>query len=93
MKKRKGDGCVQHRNLVPQMSPDTAVVADILERGTLADWRELAREVRKDPRGPYARAVRRVVEGTHFYGTTILWRDYLDRCQQEIDPGHRSGSD
>ncbi len=73
---------MQHRHLVQEISPNTAVVADILERGTLADWRKLAREVCEDPQGPYARAVRRVVEKTHFYGTTILWKDFLDQCQK-----------
>ncbi|PSR32882.1 MAG: hypothetical protein C7B46_12415 [Sulfobacillus benefaciens] len=74
---------MQHRHLVTEISSNTAVVADILERGTLADWRKLAREVCKDPQGPYARAVRRVVENTHFYGTTILWKDFLNQCQEE----------
>ncbi len=72
---------MEHRNVVPELSPNTAVVADILDRGTVSDWRRLAREVRNQPEGPYARAVRRVVEGTHFFGTTILWKDFLDWCQ------------
>lgn len=74
---------MQHRHLGPEMSPNTAVVADILDRGTLSDWRRLAHEVRDNPYGPYARAVRRVVEGAHFFGTTILWTDFLDWCQTE----------
>lgn len=76
---------MHHRHLLPEMSPNTAVVADILERGTLTDWRQLAHEVRDNPFGQYARAVRRVVEGTHFFGTTILWQDFMDWCQAEHD--------
>lgn len=84
---------MQHRHLVVELSPNTAVVADILERGTLADWRRLASQVRNDPEGPYARAVRRVVEGAYFCGTTILWSDYLDWCQNESRKAPQVDSD
>lgn len=73
---------MKHRPLVSDFSSNTAVVADILERGTLADWRRLA-AIRRDPEGPYARAVNRVISGSHFYGTTTLWGDFLARCQTE----------
>lgn len=68
-----------HRNLVPGSESTTAAIVDVLDRGTLADWRDLARRIRDDPTGEYARKVRRILEHTHFYGTSILWLDYLDR--------------
>ena len=55
----------------------------ILERGTLADWRRLAAAIQRDPEGPYARAVKRVISGSHFYGTTTLWGDFRARCHAE----------
>lgn len=76
---------MQHRHLWSGVEPNTARVADILERGTVNDWRELAGEVRREPFGPFARAVERVVGGTHFYGTTILWKDFLIRCRAGSD--------
>ena len=74
---------MKHRHLVSDFSPNTAVVADILERGTLADWRRLAAAIQRDPEGPYARAVKRVISGSHFYGTTTLWGDFRARCHAE----------
>ncbi len=76
---------MEHRHLLSGVGSNTARVADILDRGTLDDWRELAREVRRDPHGPFARAVERVVGGTYYYGTTILWQDFLARCRAESD--------
>ena len=73
---------MHHRHLAPGFESSVAAVADVLERGSLADWRELAGHIQIDPDGPYARAVRRVVEHSHFYGTTILWTDYLDRINR-----------
>lgn len=72
---------MKHRHVIPDFAPNTALVEDILDRGTVRDWRQLADEVRRDPNGPYARAVARVVAGVHIYGTTILWKDFLERCQ------------
>ncbi len=70
---------MQHRNLRSGYEWTTAAIADILERGTATDWRNLARRIAEDPTGSYAQAVRQVLNHTHFYGTTVLWRDYLDQ--------------
>lgn len=74
---------VKHRNLLHDFSSNTAVVEDILERGSLKDWRELADAIRRDPTGPYARAVKRVLASTHFFGTTNLWQDFLERISSQ----------
>lgn len=76
---------MKHRHLVPDFLPNTALVEDILERGTIRDWQQLAEQIRQDPRGPYARAVERVISGSHFYGTTNLWKDFLDRCRSQME--------
>ena len=49
---------LHHRHLAPGFESSVAAVADVLECGTLSDWRELARQIQIDPDGPYARAVR-----------------------------------
>ncbi len=69
---------MKHRHLLPGFEMSTAAIADVLERGSLDDWRELARAVRADPEGPSARAVERVLDfGPHLYGTSPLWRAFL----------------
>lgn len=73
---------MHHRHLLPGFETTVASVSDVLERGTLADWRELAHQIRDNPSGPLAEAVRKVTEHLNFYGTTILWRDYLERCSR-----------
>jgi hypothetical protein len=62
-------------------------VEDVLDRGTIADWRELARHIREDPFGPHARALESVVQHVHLYGTTLLWQDYLARCRSRFGQG------
>ena len=58
-------------------------MADVLDRGTIADWRELARNLREDPFGPCAAAVERVLNGPHLYGSTVLWTRYLAGIRQQ----------
>lgn len=70
---------MRHRNLSPGYEWTTSAIADVLERGTAQDWRELADHIRNDPSGETARAVQHILSGTHFYGTTNLWHDYLER--------------
>ncbi|MDA8198772.1 MAG: hypothetical protein M0Z54_04960 [Thermaerobacter sp.] len=78
---------MRHRHLNPGFEDSAAAVADVLDRGTVADWRELARHVREDPFGPYATAVERVLTGPHLYGTTVLWTRYLAGIQQQARQG------
>lgn len=78
---------MRHRHLHPGFESSAAAVADVLDRGTLADWRELARQLREDPFGPYAGAVERVLNGPHLYGTTVLWTRYLADIQQQARQG------
>lgn len=70
---------MQHRHLNQGYEDTVEAVEDVLERGTPEDWRELAAAVRADPNGPVARAVRVVVENRYMYGTTVIWRRFLER--------------
>ncbi len=58
---------------------DLGCIADVLERGSADDWRELARRTREDQSGASAKAVGRILFATEFYGARTLWLDYLDR--------------
>lgn len=82
---------MRHRHLESGFETNTAAIADVLERGTLTDWQELARQMRANPTGPHAKAVRRITDRVHYYGTTILWQDYLARCLQEANQENRKG--
>ena len=57
-------------------------IADILDRGDLEDWQPLARAIRGDPFGRLATAVTRLVDAYPRYGTSPLWRAWIDRCRE-----------
>ena len=75
-----------HRHLdVPPALPaeqlPLVAIADILERGDLQDWQPLARAIRHDPWGGLARAVARLIDAYPRYGTSPLWRAWIDLCR------------
>ena len=58
-----------------------AAVVDILDRGDLEDWRPLAAAVARDPHGCVAERIADLVDRYPMYGTSPLWRAFLDRCR------------
>lgn len=73
-----------HRHL--QVRPGTpveelplAALVDILERGDLDDWKPVAAAIRRDPQGPFAQQVMRLVDAHPLYGVSPLWRSWIDR--------------
>jgi len=64
-----------------------AAIVDILERGNLTDWAPLAREIAAKPDGTLARALARLIDEFPMYGTSPLWRAFLDR--QRAAPSRR----
>lgn len=72
----------------PEELPAAAVV-DLLDRGDLEDWRPLARAIARDPHGELAERVARLVDAYPRYGTSPLWRAFLDRCRSRAE-GRRS---
>jgi len=67
---------MKHRHLVHEDFTLLAI-GDILDRGTLADWAPLLREVRRDPNGPVAARVAQAIEHHEMYGTTRAWARFL----------------
>lgn len=59
-------------------------IADLLERGDLQDWQPLARAIRRDPWGHLAAAVTRLIDAYPRYGTSPLWRAWIDRCRARV---------
>jgi transcriptional regulator with XRE-family HTH domain len=91
---------VIHRHL--RVRPDTpveelplAALADLLERGDLDDWQPLAAAVRREPQGRLAENIARLVDENPSYGTSPLWRSWIDRCRARAEgdaaPPHIAG--
>ena len=75
-----------HRHL--QVPPDTpvedlpaAAIVDALERGDLDAWQPIAAAIARNPSGPLAEKVMRLVGAYPMYGTSPLWRSWIDGCR------------
>jgi hypothetical protein len=88
---------MKHRHLLRE-DFTLAAIDDILDRGGLADWAPLLREIRRDPHGPVAGRVAQVLEHHTMYGTTRAWARFLQVEQSrgagpvarvELTPGTR----
>ncbi len=75
-----------HRHLAqapdtpPQRLPSAALV-DILERGDLDDWRPIAAVIAAEPGGALATKLLHLLSAYPSYGTSSLWRAWIDRCR------------
>ncbi len=58
-----------------------AALDDLLDRGDLGDWAPLARAVRADPHGAVADRVLRLVDAHPMYGTSRVWRTWIERLR------------
>jgi hypothetical protein len=54
-----------------------AALLDVLERGDLGDWKPIAVAVARDPHGPLAARVLKIVNTHRMYGTSALWRMWI----------------
>lgn len=55
-----------------------AALDDLLENGTLADWRPVLARIRRDPLGPVAARVEALLRSRDYEETGALWRSVLD---------------
>lgn len=75
---------MNHRHLsYPPGTPvekwPVAALLDVLERGDLGDWRPIVVAVARNPNGPFAARVMETVNAYPMYGTSALWRAWIDR--------------
>lgn len=70
---------------VDELGP--AALDALLERGDLEDWKPLIRAVAQDPWGRVAETVLRLCDVHPMYGTSTLWRAWIDRCRREEESG------
>ena len=79
-----------HRHLkVPDTAPPEAQplarIVDLLQRGDLDDWRPIAQAIRREPNGQFADRVLRLLAAYPSYGTSPLWRAWIDRCRSRLE--------
>ena len=79
-----------HRHLeVPDTAPPEAQplarIVDLLQRGDLDDWRPIAQAIRREPAGQFADRVLRLLAAYPTYGTSPLWRAWIDRCRSRLE--------
>lgn len=80
-----------HRHLearpeIPVENLPLAAVVDILERGDLREWQPLAAAVARDPWGEFAATIMRLIDAHPMYGTSPLWRSWIDRRRARLEP-------
>lgn len=75
---------MKHRHLeyppgTPVEERPIAAIVDALQRGDLNDWKPIAAAVARDPHGPFAARVLDLVAAYPAYGTSALWRAWIER--------------
>lgn len=75
---------MKHRHLqVPPNTPieqqPVAALVDLLQRGDLEAWRPIAAAIARAPHGAFAARVLRLLDAYPAYGTSALWRAWIDR--------------
>jgi len=79
----------RHLDYLADTSTDdlpSAALVDILDRGDLHDWLPVIRAVAQDPTGQLAGRVAALVDAYPMYGTSPLWRAWLDRSRIRTEP-------
>lgn len=72
---------------VSELGP--AAVDNLLDQGDLHDWGPLARAVARDPFGALADTVARLCDAHPMYGTSPLWRAWIDRARARAEGAGR----
>ena len=77
---------MNHRHLVVSSSTPVeklpaAALHDLLERGDLDDWRPLLQAIEREPRGRVTEIVGRLIDAYPMYGTSPLFRSWIERCR------------
>jgi DNA-binding XRE family transcriptional regulator len=89
---------MRHRHLeirsgTPAEELPPAAIVDILARGDLADWKPIAEAIDLDPQGKLADMVMRLVDVYPMYGTSALWRAWIDRTRARAEGARRPVND
>lgn len=72
---------MDHRHLTHRRYT-LAALDDVLENGTLADWRPLLARVRRDPYGDVAERVLHLLRSRDLEETGAFWLAYLEKARE-----------
>jgi DNA-binding XRE family transcriptional regulator len=70
---------LDYANDTPVTELGPAAIDDLLERGDLEAWASLLRAIAADPWGPTADTVLRLCDAHPAYGTSVLWRAWIEQ--------------
>lgn len=80
---------VLFRNL--DFDPDTPMdawpaeaIETVIDRGTISDWRRLAKAIRRNPWGPAARTAEKVISWGEHYGVDMLISAVIRHAREEV---------
>jgi DNA-binding transcriptional regulator YiaG len=59
-------------------------IATVIDRGSLSDWRRLAKAIRRNPWGPAARTAETVIGWGEHYGVDALMSTVIRRAREEV---------
>lgn len=81
---------MKHRHLryhpgTPVERLPSAALVDLLDRGDLGQWHPLRDALAKDPHGPLANRVLDLLGAFPMYGTSALWRTWIDRRRTQAE--------
>ena len=71
---------MHHRHLNHQRLT-LAALDDLIENGTLADWRPVLARVRRDPEGPVASRLAQLLSAKDYHESGALWQRFLDESR------------
>ena len=71
---------MRHRHLRHQHLT-LAALDDLIENGTLADWRPVLARVRRDPEGPVASRLEELLGARDYGESGALWQSFLDQAR------------
>ena len=71
---------MHHRHLRHQHLT-LAALDDLIENGTLADWRPVLARVRRDPEGPVASRVAELLSTRDYEESGALWSTFLEQAR------------
>jgi hypothetical protein len=71
---------MRHRHLSHQRLT-LAALDDLIENGTLADWRPVLARVRREPEGSVASRLAQLLSAKDYAESGALWRLFLDQAR------------
>jgi len=72
---------LSYRATTPVEALPSAALVDLLDRGDLEAWKPLVAALRLDPHGPLADRLLNLLDAYPMYGTSSLWRAWIERCR------------